>query len=284
MADGEAKGSLPRFHARGERLAFHDDLYHVILRLSWSRYVAVVSGFFLLTNVAFAGLYALAPGSVQNASSFLDLFFFSVETLATIGYGTMAPQTHYAHAIVTIEALAGIAFTAVITGLTFVRFARPRAQILFTHRMVISKRNGVPHLMFRMANLRRNQLAEAQLNVVVLLTETTQEGEVMRKPVPLGLTRDRNPLFALSWTAMHAIDAGSPLSGNGLARMRDEQADIFCSLTGLDETLMQTIVARHRYSVNDIVENARFADIITMRDDRTRVIDYAHFHDIVRDE
>jgi inward rectifier potassium channel len=275
------RSTLPGIIPRGQRLSFHSDLYHVIVRLGWGAFSGLATLAFLGLNALFAGLYMLSPGSVANARTFADHFFFSAETMSTVGYGVMAPQTGWAHAVVTLEVIAGIATTAIITGLTFVRFARPSARILFSDKMVICPRNGVPHLMFRMANWRRNQIADAQLTVLVLVTETTLEGETMRKPVPLPLVRDRNPMFALSWTAMHPIDASSPFFGDGLEKLRAMNAEIFLSLTGLDETLMQTIAARWRYNLDDIVKDCRFADILVIREDGVRIIDYDKFHDTV---
>jgi inward rectifier potassium channel len=272
---------FPRIDVMGERLSFHEDFYHVLLRISWKAFFAFVTIAFVLTNIAFALLYMVSPGSVSNASSFVDHFFFSVETLATIGYGVMAPQNRWAHSIVTIESLAGIASTAMITGLTFARFARPSAKILFSDKMVICPRDGIPHLMFRMANWRRNQISEAQLKLFLLVSETTREGESMRRPMKIDLVRETNPLFALSWTVMHRIDEASPFFGDGMKRLREQRAEMFLTLSGLDETLMQTISARWRYELDDIVTDHRFADILVLRDDGTRVIDYDRFQDLV---
>lgn len=278
----ETRRGFPRIIATGRRLAPHEDFYHWVLTLSWPQFFGAATAAFVAINALFALLYSLAPGSVQNASGFFDCFFFSVETLATIGYGEMAPQTHLGHVLVVFEALGGILFSAIVTGLTFARFARPQARILFSERLVITPRDGVPHLMLRMANWRRNQIVEATLNVMVLTTETTKEGETMRRPVSLQLVREKNPMFALTWTAMHKIDETSPLHGeDALDRLRAMRAEIFVTLYGLDETLMQTIVARFRYQLDDIVPNARFADVLTTREDGTRLIDYDKFHEVV---
>jgi inward rectifier potassium channel len=279
----DPRANFPTIVAIGRRLAPHEDFYHWVLTRTWLQFFGAVTLAFTLLNVLFAGVYMLSPGCIDKADGFADHFFFSVQTLGTIGYGSMAPQTRYGNVVVSIEALTGILTTAVITGLTFARFARPTSKILFSEKMVIAKRDGVPHLMFRMANWRRNQIVEAQLNVLVLLTERTAEGEMMRRPLRLELVRDRNPMFALSWTAMHKIDDKSPFYGDdALTKLREQNAEIFLTLSGLDETLMQTITARWRYALDDIVQNARFADVLVTREDGTRVIDYDKFHDIVR--
>lgn len=277
----DPRANFPAIQAVGRKLAPHEDFYHWVLTLTWPRFFGAVAASFVVANMAFAALFALVPGSVQNANGFVDCFFFSVETLATIGYGEMAPQGHYAHAVVVVEALGGIVFSAVITGLTFARFARPQARILFSDKIVVGPRDGEPHLMLRMANWRRNQIVDATLAVLVLTTEKTKEGETMRRPVALKLVREKNPMFALSWTAMHKIEEGSLFYGDdAMQKLRDQRAEIFVTLYGLDETMMQTVVARFRYSLDDIVFNARFADLLVVRDDGVRVMDYDKFHDI----
>lgn len=278
----DVRASLPAIEAVGVRLMFHEDFYHWVLRLSWTAFFGWVTVAYVATNTIFGLLFYLVPGGVTNANGFFDCFCFSVETFATIGYGEMAPNGHAAHLIVAVEALLGILAVAVITGLTFARFARPQARILFAQKAVIANRNGVPHLQFRMANWRQNQIAEAQLAVMVLVTETTLEGETMRRPTELKLVRDKNPMFMLTWTAMHPIDESSPFHGKeAMENLRKMNAEIFLTLTGLDETLAQTIHTRYRYRLDDIQPNARFADVLSMREDGVRVIDFDKFHDIV---
>ena len=276
-----AKASLPRIQARGRKLAPYEDFYHWVLTLTWPRFFGWVTVGYMLVNLLFGTAFFLLHGSVANANGFLDCFFFSVETFATIGYGEMNPVGNVGHMLMTIEALAGILASATITGLTFARLARPTARVLFSEKAVTAKRDGKLHLMFRMANWRRNQIAEAQLAVMVLLTETTAEGETMRRPHSIKLVRDKNPMFLLSWTAMHPIDEDSPFYGEGaMDKLRAMKAEIFLSLTGLDDTLGQTIHTRYRYLLDDIVHNARFADILVTSDDGVRVIDFDKFHEI----
>jgi inward rectifier potassium channel len=278
----DARASLPTVKAIGQKLAPHEDFYHWVLTLSWPAFFGWMTVAYLLTNAVFALAFMAVPGCVANVDGFLDSFFFSVETFATIGYGVMAPKSTYAHVVVSVEALAGILATASITGVTFARLARPTAKVLFSQKAVVAARDGIPHLQFRMANWRRNQIAEAQLAVMILLTEVTKEGEMMRRPTTLKLVRDKNPMFLLTWTAMHPIDADSPFFGGepAMAKLREMKAEIFLSLTGLDETLAQTIHTRYRYLLDDIVYNARFADILSMSPDGTRIIDFDKFHDL----
>jgi inward rectifier potassium channel len=274
---------LPRIQAVGRRWTPHEDLYHQVLNRSWSQLFLLIAVAFLAANAFFALFYWAVPGSVANArpGSFEDAFFFSVQTMATIGYGGMAPASRYAHVVVTVEALTGVLSIALITGITFSKFARPTARVLFSDKVVLTPRDGVPHLMFRMANWRHNQVVEAQLGVTLLVTERTREGETLRRQIDIPLVRERTPVFALSWTAMHLIDERSPFHGaDALDRLRAVGAELFLSFTGLDEVMGQ-IQARHAYRLDDIVPNARFADVLTVLPDGTRRIDYRRFHDVV---
>jgi inward rectifier potassium channel len=278
------KGQLFKVEIHGHDARWFEDLYHRLLVIPWWQFFALTGIAFLVLNALFAVAFVVAPGSVSGArrGSFEDSFFFSVQTLATIGYGSMSPSSFYGHCVVTVEALAGMLSMALITGLTFAKFAKPTARVLFSERFVLGRVNGVPHVMFRMANWRGNLIVEAQLHVIVLLEEKTEEGEVFRRPMELPLVRDRNATFILSWTAMHKVDQDSWFAGEDpLARLRAANAQIFLSLSGLDETMGQTIHARYNYSLDDCVLGARFADVISPRPDGTRVVDYSRFHDVI---
>jgi inward rectifier potassium channel len=273
----------PRVRAIGQRFAPHQDLYHYVLTRSWSEFFLFMFLAFLAANALFAVFYWAEPGSVSNArpGSFEDAFFFSVQTMATIGYGGMTPATRFAHVVVTIEAMTGILSVALITGITFTKFARPTARVLFSDKLVMAPRDGVPHLMFRMANWRHNLVSEAELRVILLITERTREGESLRRPVELSLVRNRTPLFAFTWTALHLIDEQSPFFGpDAIDRLHAVGAEIYVTLTGVDEVMGQ-IHAQHSYRLSDIVANVRFADVVSLRPDGVREIDYRSFHDLV---
>jgi inward rectifier potassium channel len=292
---GDSRGSSPggflgdRFSrqtvkAIGLERAPQKDVYHFVLGRSWPMFFVLVAAFFAVANMLFAWLYLLKPGSISNArpGSFEDAFYFSVQTLATIGYGGMSPASRYGHIIVALEAVVGILMVALITGITFTRFARPSARVLFSDKVVISPRDGVPHVMFRMANWRRNRIVEARLSAVLLVTQKTREGDVMRRQIDLPLVRNKTNVFFLTWSAMHLIDEKSPFFGAGaLDRLRAQQAEIYLGLTGLDETIGQTIHVRKQYTLDDVVPNARFADVLFTREDGRRIIDYRKFHDVV---
>ncbi|MBI1814806.1 MAG: ATP-sensitive inward rectifier potassium channel 10 [Deltaproteobacteria bacterium] len=278
-------GALNVVHVgvRGSRLR---DLYLSLLVSSWWRLLIVLVALFVTTNSMFAVLYLLGGDNIENArpGSFADAFFFSVQTMATIGYGKMVPHTLWANVLVTIESLVGLLGIALVTGLTFAKFSRPTARVLFSRVAVVTRRDGVPCLMFRMANQRGNQIVEARIHVVLALTETTEEGEVIRRLHDLHVPRAQNALFALSWTAIHPLTESSPLFHATPKSLADAEAEIIISLTGLDESFAQTVHARHSYVVSDIRWNARFVDILSRTRDGRRSVNYAHFHDTVQSD
>jgi inward rectifier potassium channel len=260
------------------------DLYHSILKSSWLVYFTGFGVCFLAVNAFFALFYWLAPGAIANATpgSFGDAFFFSVQTLATIGYGSMAPATLYGHLVVTAEALVGMVGLAIVTGLTFAKFSRPTSRVIFSEKAVLGRRDDAPYLMFRMGNARSSTILEAQLRVILLAEETSAEGQTMRVMRELPLVRDRTAVFALTWTAMHPIDEKSPFFGDGaIQALRAKKAELFLTLSGLDETFSQTVHARYRYELDDLAENALFRDVVSVGADGARLLDYAHFHEVV---
>src|SRR5205085_7799820 len=154
------------------------DNYHWVLSLSWPRFALFLVVSYLVTNLIFAGLYVIGDGCIADMTpgSFPQAFFFSVETLATVGYGHNYPATVYGHIIVTIEIFLGMIWIAVITGLIFVRFARPTARILFSDCLVLAPFDGRLSLMYRVANLRHTSMAEAEFRLIHSCHERVVEG------------------------------------------------------------------------------------------------------------
>jgi len=207
-----------------------------------------------------------------------------VQTVATIGYGVMHPQTLYANLVMTLETLCGLIGFAVLTGLIFARFSRPTARILFSEVAVIARHDGMPTLMFRCANQRLNQILEAAIGVTVLRDEVSAEGRPMRRFHDLKLLRNRTPVFALTWTVMHPIDANSPIHGMTQEEMTRGDVEIIVILTGVDETFAQPIQARHSYLAGEILWHHNFVDILTPLADGRAAIDYGRFHDVLPDD
>jgi inward rectifier potassium channel len=287
-----ATAPSPRLIARGrhdEVLAiglprpWFRDLYHFALRISWSRFLGIGIALFAAANALFALVYLIPGDAISNArpGSFADAFFFSIQTMATIGYGVMAPATFYANLIVTLETGFGLIFLAVATGLVFARFSRPTARVLFSRVAVIAPHNGVPTLSFRAANLRHNQILQAEVGVVLLRDEETREGETIRRFYDLKLARHRSPVFAMTFTVMHAIDDDSPLHRATAATLQAQNAELIVTATGIDETMAQPVHVRTSYLPDEILWDHRFADLFGWTEDGRRVIDYRRFHDTV---
>jgi inward rectifier potassium channel len=258
------------------------DPYHFLLTITWPKFFALTGFCYVATNALFALLYLAGGDAIKNArpGSFWDAFSFSVQTMATIGYGAMYPQTGYANVLVSIEALVGLMGVAAATGLMFARFSRPTARVLFSRVAVVAPHNGVPTLMLRVANERRNQILEAQMGLSLVRDEVTEEGQYIRRFYDLKLLRSQTRIFALSWTVMHEIDESSPLYGATPEFLAEAETDIVATLTGIDETASQTVHARHYYVTDEILWNMRFVDIFSRKPDGRRILDFTRFHDV----
>jgi len=269
----------------GVRNAPLRDVYHSLLVSTWGRFFALVLVAYLGANVVFALGYLAIGDGIEEArrGSFADAFFFSVQTMATIGYGKMAPRGVAANLLVTLEALVGLLGLALVTGLVFAKFSRPTARVLFSAHAVITTFDGVPALLFRMANERGNQIAEAQAHLVLLRTERTPEGEEVRRVHDLRLRRSQSAFFAFTWLVVHPLTPDSPLHGETAESLREKDVDLVASVTGLDETLSQSVHARHAWSPDQILWNHRFVDVLVQLPDGRRAIDYRKFHEVVPD-
>ncbi len=278
-----ASASRKDIHVIGVERGGLRDFYHWVLTIPWWVFYVCLVTTYLSLNLLFAGLYWLDPGGVANTrpGSFLDVFFFSVETISTIGYGVMTPKTLYTNIVMTGEAFTGLGMVAIATGLIFSRVSRPTARVLFSRIAVITPFDGVPALMFRAANQRGNQILEAEASVNLFAEVTTIEGHRMRRFEPLELVRARQPMFALSWTLMHFIDETSPLFGATSESLQAGGAEIVVALSGVDEIFAQRIYARHSYLPDEIVWNRRLADVLTTNEDGDRVVNYYNFHKLM---
>ncbi len=258
------------------------DPYYLMLTVPWQGFFAITVGLYAITNAGCALLFLLGgEGTILNAQpgSFWDAFFFSVQTSASIGYGVMSPGNTYGHLLVTLEAISALIGIAVLTGLTYTRFSRPTAQVLFSRVAVVAPFQETPTLMFRAANERRNQIWEAQMRLYLILDEVSN-GRMMRRFYELGLRRDRNPSFSLSWTALHPIDESSPLYGLSHSDLMRTNAALLVSLSGIDQTVVQAIHTRHTYYAGDILWKRQFKDILHQMENGDRYIDFAEFHTV----
>jgi inward rectifier potassium channel len=249
--------------------------YHFMLTIPWWQFFAIITGTYLLTNALFAlGFHACGPDALGTAyaglerHTFLRSFFFSVQTLSTIGYGQVYPVGLAANILVTFEALSGLIGFAIVTGLLFARFSRPNAKLLFSHHALVAPYRGITALEFRVGNaLRHNELIEATAKVLFTKFEDA-DGVRTRRYYPLPLERERVTFLPLTWTVVHPIDENSPIYGETLDTMRENQAEVIVLLSGLDETIAAKVNQRTSYTPDEILWGGRFANAFLIAETR----------------
>ena len=252
------------------------------MTVSWLRIFGTFAAFFFVFNLLFAGGYSLQADDIAdlNPSGYWGRFFFSVETLATVGYGDMHPQSLFAHTVASIEIFVGLMSLALITGMMFARFSRPTARFMFARYAVIRPLDGRLTLMLRAANARQNIVMEAAAQLRLLRDEISAEGTHFRRIYDLPLIRSRHPVFLFGWTLLHVIDAASPLAGATAQSLNAGRAFLLLTVSGTDETTGQRLMAKQEYPVSALRWNHGFADILTTDDDGVDHFDYTRFNDV----
>jgi inward rectifier potassium channel len=259
------------------------DAYHTFLRGTWPFSLALLGLGFLVVNVLFALVY-LEVGGVEGANgTFLDALSFSVQTMATVGYGVMHPETTGATTVMIFESMTGIIVIALATGLVFAKFSRPTTRVAFSRHAVITNHEGQRTLIFRVGNRRGNVIVEATLHVVVVMTTTTQEGETFYRSHDLKMVRDRQVGMTRGWTVMHVIDEASPLYGMDQAALAANEVEMYIALTGIDDITVQTVHSMHTYSDADIKVGYRLVDTLFPVAGGQYLVDQRNFHAIVPD-
>ncbi|HVY36701.1 MAG TPA: ion channel [Polyangia bacterium] len=265
----------------GDRTSPLRDFYHSLLRRSWRVTIAAISAVFLGANALFAVLFVIVGGVAHaQPGSFRDAFFFSVQTMGTIGYGAMFPASAAANAVVVLETITGLTLTALATGLVFAKFSRSTARLVFSRHAVVTILNGAPTLMFRLGNQRGNLIVDAQLRVVMIRTERTLEGETFYRMLDLPLTRQRAMSLTRAWSAIHVIDAASPLHGETSESLAAKEVELQVLVVGLDDITMQTVHGQHRYFAKDLRWGHRLADVLSETPDGHMLLDLRRFHDV----
>jgi len=266
----------------GARQTPFSDVYHHVLRAPWWLDLLALSGLFLLLNLVFAFAY-LAVGGVEGAQpgSLADHFFFSVQTMGTIGYGVMHPLSLGAEALVTAEVVVGVSLVALASGMLFAKFSVPRARMQFAEWATISPFDGVPTLMFRLGNERASQIIEATVRVVMVRTERTAEGVTYYRLRDLKLERDHSPAISRSWNLLHRIDDSSPLHGATPETFARDQVELMVTVVGIDETSAQSLHARHTYLDEQVRWGARHADMVSELPDGSLQLDMREFHRVL---
>ena len=263
----------------GSSSSLRTDAYHFLRTTTWTRLLVFFAALFLISNLAFATLLYGSGAKIDHATTFVDCFWFSVQTMATIGYGYMSPIDHLANTLVTVEAFVGILLTAFITGVVFSRFATPKARVIFSNVLVISDLGDRRVLQFRMANDRTTAIVEATVRVYLLRDEKQPDGSNMRRVIDLPLRRMTSPVFALSFLVEHPIDAASPLHKLTAVRLRELNASFIATFTGIDDALAATVHTRHQWSWNDVVFDHRFVDLFRRDPAGKQYLDLGPIHD-----
>ncbi len=284
------KRNVPFFDARGRLLierrglpgslgdTISKDLYHFMRTATWTRITLLFAGLFVASNLVFAAVLYFGGANVTNASGFGDDFWFSVQTMGTIGYGVLAPNDAFANTIVAIECFFGIALTAMITGVFFSRFATAEARVIFSKACVVHTFDGERTLMFRICNARATSIFEANLRLYLSRDELTVEGERVRRIHDLALKRNNTPIFALSWSVYHVLDKTSPLYGITNESLASDTSNLIVTFQGTDDRLAATVHTRYGYNPTDIMIGHKFADIIKLDPEtNVRYLDYADF-------
>lgn len=242
--------------------------FNSLITMTWPRFLALLTSFYLLVNAGFAVAYlAAGPGALTGAGAagltgrFEQAFFFSVETFSTIGYGHTTPANFASHVLMTLEAIVGLLTTALATGLVFARFSRPVARIRFSRNAVVGPYRGGKALKFRIANLRESQIIELSARVHFSGVEESGGGR-HRRFHDLALERQRVTFFPLHWTLVHPINEASPLAGLSSEDCLACDAEILIQLSGTDETFSQPVHARSSYKAEEILWDADFVSLL----------------------
>jgi len=290
MSKHPSKKSIQKVEIEGRQFITHGvtthflhDSYHYAMTSSWPVFFITFAALFLSLNIVFAILYSFDPNAVANMypHNFWGAFFFSVETLATVGYGDMHPQTIYGHVVSTIEIFTGMSGIAMITGVMFARFSRPRAKIRFTRHPVTYRHNGELVLSIRIANTRMNIISEASAKLRMLRMEITPEKTRFVRIIDLPLKRDQHPMFSLGWNLFHVIDEHSPLYNLSPQQLEQDQIRLILSIDGVDETTSQSVRARHIYRWDAFRFNHRYRDISSFDEQMNNHMDFNLFDDVV---
>jgi len=257
------------------------DIYQWVLSLKWPEFTALIAGIYLFLNLVFAEFYALGGECIagMRSGSYVDAFFFSVQTLATVGYGHWYPQTMYGHIVTTIEFIVGVFGLAVMTGLIFVRFSRPTARILFSNSIVIGPLNGRPTLMLRVGNLRAQSMVEAEFRILFTRDEPILEGDNFRYFYHLKLQFDRLISFPAALTLRHSIDQQSPLYGETAESLAKSRATFVASVVGIDPVIPAAVQTQRDYTWRDVRFGERFVEIYSEPSDGRLTVDFGRLHD-----
>lgn len=271
-------------HGLGWRASL--SLYHQLITMSWPRFIGLVILLYLFVNGLFAAAYvATGVDALEGvrggalAARWLEMFFFSVQTFSTVGYGGIEPVNLAANLVMTLESVTGLLSVALVTGLVFARFSHPMADIVFSRHAIVAPYRGITAFEFRIANHRRNQIVDLQARVILAGRDPDRPDKRLFKLLPL--ERSKVSFFPLSWTVVHPIDDESPLAELRGADLEDMDAEFLILLSGFDETFSQIVHTRSSYKAQEILWDVKFANMFETPDDNRPVaIDIGRIHKV----
>lgn len=239
-------------------------LIHELITMHWIPFLMLVFGIYLVLNFIYAFIYYflgmdqfMGVVSTSPIEDFREAFFFSAQTLTTVGYGRLNPVGFWANMVATIEALTGLLIFAIGTGLVYSRFSRHKAELAFSKNILVSPFKDQKALMFRFANKKNNDLSELEVEMIASFLVFTGDN-YQRKYYDLKLERNTITALNLSWTLVHPIDENSPLNSLNTKTCEEFELEILIRVKGFDSTFSQQVQKRYSYSYKDLVWNARF--------------------------
>lgn len=275
------------FNVERKGLPFFESLsiYHSLLEMSWLKFNLVVLLSYLIVNTIYALIYMLVGiehlGGITGKTvfeQFLDAFFFSGQTITTVGYGVIHPIGFWASSVSLLESMSGLLGFALATGLLYGRFSRPNAKILYSKKAVIAPYRGITAFEFRIANARKNQLINVDALVMVSM-KINENGQSVRKFFELLLERNLINFFPLTWTIVHPINEESPLYGVSLDEFKVSDAEFMILIKAFDETFSQSVHSRSSYSLNEMMWGAKFKNIYVESAKGITAVDMRMFHE-----
>ena len=279
------------FTAHREMVNYWDNTYHFLVTISWPSFFLLALAFFVTMNLLFATFYniigveylsGISPG--DGLHNFVQAFFFSSQTLTTVGYGHISPNGILIGIVASFESFLGLLTFALISGLLYGRFSRPSAQVVFSENILVAPYREGQGLMFRMANARKSELIETEVQVLMAFNQVDAAGNTNRKFYPLKLETTKISFFSLSWTIVHPLNSESPIIDFSEEDFMDANAEFMVLVKGTDEISQQIVHARHSYSAEEIVWNAKFSPILKYGNDglpRVMTSQIGHFERVV---